>query len=110
MVLSQPLQIHGGKPQHVEFDEHRPEAEAELFEHRVVPFAQIEERDNAHDILGLLEKEAGHHGDDFVLHRLGEGHYARFQCDRYLNAIATRSDRYGEPASRISEDAPLSDD
>lgn len=71
---------------------------------------QIDELDNAHDIQGLHEKEAGQNGGDFVVHPRGEGHYARCQRDRRLNAIATRLDRYHEAGSRISQDAPRSDD
>ena len=49
-----------------------PKLEVEPFEHRVVPLAQIDELDNAHDIQGLHEKEAGQNGYDFVVHGRGK--------------------------------------
>ena len=69
--------------------------------------AQVEQRDNADDIQGLQKKEASHDGDDFVLHRCGEGHHAGYQNYRRLDAVATCLDRYRKAGGRISQDAPL---
>ena len=45
-----------------------------------------------------------------MFHLRGEGHHVRYPHERRLNVIATRFNRYREAASRISQDAPLSDD
>ena len=55
-----------------------------------------------------MKKEAGSNGENFVVHRRREGHCARYQHERRLDAIATPFDRYREDGSRISQDAPLS--
>ena len=70
----------------------------------------IGERDDAHNIQGPCEKEAGWNGDDVVFRLREEGHYARYQHELRLHVIATRFDRYREAGSRISQGAPLSDD
>ena len=49
-------------------------------------------------------------GDDFVLHRCGESHYAGYQNDCRLDAVATRLDRYRKAGSRISQHAPVGND
>ena len=110
MLLAQPLQIDGEPHQHVEHDEHRPQVELEPLKHGVIPLAQIEQLDDADEIQGLHKKEARHDGDDFVLHRCGEGHHAGYQNDRRLDAVATCLDRYREAGCRISQDAPSGND
>ena len=110
MLRAQPLQIDGEHHQHVEHDEHRPPVEVEPLKHGVVPVAQIEQRDNADFIKGMHKKEASHDGDDFVLHRCGEGHHAGYQNDRRLDAVATCLYRYRKAGCRISQGAPLGND